>query len=265
MSALAHDGRMIGVLWRRDLLLFLRQKSRIVGALAQPLLFWLAFGAGMAPTFRIPNEPLGYMAYSYPGIVVMLVLFAAISATMSVIDDRHQGFLQGVLAAPGSRTALVLGKVLGSSTVAMIQAVLLLLLAPLAKFPLGSISWTPLLVVLGLTTVALTGLGFALAWWLDSSQAYHVVMAVALVPMWMLSGALFPPAGLPPVLAQIVLANPMTYAVAGIRRALHGGTLPQGTGIAGVGAAGEIAVIAGFAFVCLGVAVWAAGRRGVRS
>lgn len=265
MSALAHDGRMIGVLWRRDVLLFFRQKSRIVGALAQPLLFWLAFGAGMAPTFRIPNEPLGYMAYSYPGIVVMLVLFASISATMSVIDDRHQGFLQGVLAAPGSRTALVLGKALGSSTVAMIQAVLLLLLAPLARFSFASISWGSLLLVLAMLALALTALGFALAWWLDSSQAYHVVMGVALVPMWMLSGALFPPAGLPPVLSQIVLLNPMTYAVAGIRRALHGGTLPEGTGIAGVGAPLEIAVVAGFALVCLAVAVWAAGREGVKS
>ncbi len=264
MSALARETRTVAVLWRRDVLLFFRQRSRIAGALAQPLLFWLAFGAGMAPTFRIPGEPLGYMAYSYPGIVAMLVLFAAISATMSVIDDRHQGFLQGVLAGPGSRAALVVGKVLGSSTVALLQSALLLLLAPLAGFPLGAVAWAPLLGVVAATAVALTAIGFALAWWLDSSQAYHVVMSVALIPMWMLSGALFPPSGLPPVLIHVVVANPLTYAVAGLRRALHGGTLPSGTGVAFAGPGTEIAVTTAFALVGLGVAVLAAERRAVR-
>lgn len=264
MSALAHDARTVSVLWRRDLLLFFRQKSRIAGALAQPLLFWIAFGSGMAPAFRIEGGGPGYMTFSFPGIVLMLVLFASISATMSVIEDRHQGFLQGVLAGPGSRLALVAGKAAGSATVGMIQAVLLLLLAPLAGYPYGSVRWLPLLATLALTSLALSALGFAIAWKLDSTSAYHVVMSVVLVPLWMLSGALFPTRGLPAVLAAIVHANPLSYAVAGIRRALHGGTIPEGTALLGAGAGIEIAVVAALAAACLVVAAWAAARRAGR-
>jgi len=138
VSRLAADLHVISVLWRRDLVLFTRQKSRIAGTLIQPILFWLAIGSGMAPTFRLGSGGIGYMGYFFPGTLVMLVLFSSIFATMSVIEDRHQGFLQGVLVAPGSRASVVLGKSLASTTVALIQAALFVLLAPFAGFPLGA-------------------------------------------------------------------------------------------------------------------------------
>ena len=100
MSGLTFDLRTIAVLWRRDLLLFFRQKSRIAGTIAQPLLFWLGIGAGMAPTFRPGSGTPNYMEYFYPGVVVLMLLMSSMSSTMGVIEDRHQGFLQGVLAAP---------------------------------------------------------------------------------------------------------------------------------------------------------------------
>jgi ABC-2 type transport system permease protein len=261
MSALASDLDTIAVLWQRDLAVFVRQRSRLVGALAQPLLFWLAIGAGMAPSFRLAGGEQGYMGYFFPGIVLMLVLFSAISSTMSVIDDRHHGFLQGVLAGPGSRVAVILGKALGSTTIALVQAVLLLAFAPFAGLPLAGVAWGPLAAVLALTSLGLSGIGLAIAWRLDSTSAYHVVMSVVLIPLWMLSGAVFPAAGLHPVLGTIVRLNPMSYAVAATRRALHGGTLPVGAGLPGSSALIEIAIVAGLAVAAIGAAAWVASRR----
>lgn len=264
MSALGHDMRTVGVLWTRDVRRFARDRGRVAGAIAQPLLFWLAFGAGMSPSFRLGDEGPGYMTFLFPGIVLMLVLFASISSTMSLIEDRHQGFLQGVLAGPGSRGAVALGKSLGSATVAMLQAVLLLALVPLAGFSYGEISWLALLAELSLLALALGALGFCLAWKLDSSAAYHAVMGIVLIPLWMLSGSLFPPEGLHPVLAMIVRFNPLSYGVAGVRRALHGGVLPAGTGLGAGGVRIEWLADVAFAVACLSLAAWIASRRSGR-
>ena len=260
MSRLAADGRVIAVLWRRDLVLFARQKSRIAGTLIQPILFWLAIGSGMAPTFRLGSGGIGYLGYFFPGTLVMLVLFSSIFATMSVIEDRHQGFLQGVLVSPGSRASIVLGKALASTTVALVQAALFVLLAPLAGFALGSVAWGSLFVALGLTALALAGLGFTIAWWLDSTQGYHVVMSLVLFPAWILSGAMFPPEGLPAAMRGILRFNPMSYSVSALRRALHGGALPPGTGLPGVGPASEFLVVAGLAVITVATAAWYCSR-----
>jgi daunorubicin resistance ABC transporter membrane protein len=246
--------RTVEVLWKRDLTLFARQKSRIAGSLIQPLLFWLAMGGGFSPTFRLGSGELDYMEYFFPGVVLLVVLMTTLFTTMSVIEDRHQGFLQGVLVAPGSRVSLVLGKCLGSASVAAIQAALFLALAPLAGFPVAQIRWGTLALALGLTAVLLSAAGFAVAWWLDSVQAYHVVMSLVLFPLWILSGAMFPPEGLHPVLRWIVVANPLSYSVAAVRRSLHAGELHAGTGLPGLGAATEILVLAAVAAVAVTLA-----------
>jgi daunorubicin resistance ABC transporter membrane protein len=264
MSALRDDLATVTVLWRRDLRVFFRERSRLAGALAQPLLFWLAIGSGMAPTFRLQDGGQGYMGYFFPGIVLMLVLFSAISSTMSLIDDRHRGFLQGVLAGPGSRAALVLGKALGSTTIALLQSAILLAAAPFAGLPLAGVSWVPLAAALALTSLGLSGIGLAIAWRLDSTQGYHVVMSVVLIPLWVLSGAVFPAAGLNPVLGAIVRANPVSYAVAATRRALHGGTLPAGAGLPGSSELLEWAVVAGLAAAAVSAAAWVVSRRSQR-
>jgi len=251
MSGRTFDLSTISVLWRRELLLFVRQKSRIVGTVAQPLLFWLGIGAGLAPTFRPGSGTTHYMEYFYPGVVVLMLLMSSMSATMGVIEDRHQGFLQGVLAAPGSRAALVLGKCLGASTVGLAQAALLLLLAPWAGFAPGSIRYPALVLALGLTALTLTAIGFAVAWWLDSIQGYHVVMSVALFPAWVLSGAMFPAEGLHPVMRALVVSNPLTYAVAAVRGALGG---------AASGIAGNLAVVAAASVAAVILATWTCTR-----
>ena len=214
----------ISMLLRRDLVRFFRQRSRIVGALLQPLIFWLVIGSGLQGSFRMPSgEPIGYMQYFYPGTLVLVVLFTSIFTTMSVIEDRQRGFLQAVLTAPVARMSLVLGKSLGSVTIAMLQAALFLLLSPFAGFSPLTISFPLLALALLLTGLALSSVGFAIAWWLNSTQGYHVLMTLLLIPLWILSGAMFPPEGAKSWLRLLMTWNPLAYGVGLVRDALHGG------------------------------------------
>ncbi len=258
MNALTYDAATVRTLWRRDLVRFFRQPSRLAGALGQPILFWLIIGSGMAGTFRMPGSSVGYLQFFYPGVVLMVVLFAAIFTTVSVIEDRHQGFLQSVLAGPGSRGALVVGKAVGSASVALSQAALFLVLAPAAGFPLLSVNWPLLLLALALVAVGLSALGFAVAWAVDNVQGYHAIQMTLLVPLWVLSGAMFPPSSDHPGFAAVMRANPVAYAVSGARRALAG---PLAPGALPGSALRDVLVLAAFALAALGLAVLAARRR----
>lgn len=227
-QAFRDDWATIKVLWRRDLMRFWRQPARLVGALGQPIIFWTVIGSGMSSTFQLPNSSMNYLEYFYPGVVMMVGLFASIFASVSVIEDRHQGFLQAVMTGPGSRTALVLGKCLGSSTVALVQIGLFLLLAPWAGFEYGTMQWSLLLGALLLSCMGLCALGFVVAWFFDSVQAYHAIQMTFLVPLWVISGAMFPISthGLS-VFGFLLQCNPVAYAVAVVRHALYGGHAPE--------------------------------------
>jgi daunorubicin resistance ABC transporter membrane protein len=252
--------RAVGALVWRDLVRFFRQRSRVVGSVAQPLILWAVLGAGLGGSFRPGGAGgVGYLQYFYPGIVVLTMLFTAIFSTISVIEDRHHGFLQAVLAAPVPRVAVVLGKTLGGVAIAGLQAIVLVLLAPLAGYSLPGIDWPLLVAALALSAIGFTALGFAMAWWIDSTQGYHAVMSVALIPLWMLSGAMFP-AGGSRWMGAIMAADPMTYAVSAVRRAFHGGALPAGL-VTGGSAAGDLGVVTAFAAVALIAATVLSRRR----
>jgi len=210
-------------LWQREIVRFLRQRSRIVGAFGQPLLFWLVLGSGFGRSFRSPagNGAEGYAEYFFTGIVAMVVLFTAIFSTFSVMDDRKQRFLQGVLAAPVPRSAIVLGQALGGTTLGLLQGVLLLAAAPLAGVPLSAAGVLAAVGVMALMGFALTSLGLLFAWRIDSTQGLHSIMNLALLPLWLLSGAVFPAEGAHPLLALAMKANPLTYGVAALRRSLY--------------------------------------------
>jgi daunorubicin resistance ABC transporter membrane protein len=256
-GALAYDAATAGVLARRDLVRFFRQPSRIVGALGQPVIFWAMIGGGLSGTFRMPGADVPYLAYFFPGVVIMVVLFAAIFTTASVIEDRHRGFLQSVQAGPGSRAALAVGKTLGSTAVALTQAGLFLLLAPLAGYPYASVNWPLLLAALALAGIALAALGFAVAWGIDNVQGYHAIQMTVLVPLWVVSGAMFPPPAGHPALAAAMRANPVAHAVSAARRALAG---PDAPGALPGSAAGDLAACALFAAAALALAVLATRR-----
>ncbi len=217
-------------LWRRELTRFFRQPSRIAGAVATPLIFWLLLGSGLSGSFRLPGGPesVDYLEYFFPGTIVLVLLFAAIFSNISVIEDRHEGFLQGVLVAPVGRATLVAGKVLGGSTLAWLQAIVFLALAPAAGIHLTFWNLLAAAGVLAVLAVALSALGFAFAWKLDSVQGFHAIMNIVLMPMWMLSGAFFPASGAPGWLAALMRFNPLTYGIAALRHAFYGAALEEG-------------------------------------
>jgi ABC-2 type transport system permease protein len=206
----------------RELKRFIRQRNRVFGALAQPLIFWALFGVGLSPSFRAGGTAsVDYFQYFFPGTIVLILLFTAIFATISIIDDRNAGFLQSVLVAPVSRTSIVGGKILGTTILSVAQAAIVLAFAPLAGIPLGPLEVVGVLLLMIVIAIGLSGLGFAIAWRMDSTQGFHAIMMSFLMPMWFLSGAFFPSAGLPLWLKTLVTINPLTYGLAAVRRVLY--------------------------------------------
>ena len=210
-------------LWKREIVRFYRQRSRIVGALATPILFWILLGSGFAESFKANGAPdgVGYAEYFYPGAMTMVVLFTAIFSTISVIEDRKDGFLQAVLVAPVSRSMVVLGKILGGATLALGQALLLLAAAPLVGLDLSLGDFAIVTLILAVIAFGLTTLGFLIAWRMDSTQGFHAIMNLVLIPMWLLSGAFFPAAGAAGWLRFLMVVNPLTYGMAALRRCLY--------------------------------------------
>lgn len=261
-SRLSYSWASVSVLWKRDLQRFFRQRSRVAGALLQPLIFWFVVGSGLAGIFSLPGAAqVGYLEFFYPGILVQVVLFTSIFTTMSVIEDRAEGFLQAVMVAPAGRGALVLGKALGGTTIALVQTVLFLLIAPLAGFEFGEIAWGVLALVFIATGLGLTAVGFILAWALDSTQGYHAIMSVLLLPAWVLSTAMFPVPAETTWLAWLMRINPLTYAVDAARRALYGLDATAPGSLAGFPLWGELAVVGALAALSLWGAAAVCNRR----
>ena len=210
-------------LWRREIVRFVRQRSRVTGAFAQPLVFWLLLGGGLNASFRPAGAAAGtnYVEYFYPGTIVLVLLFTAIFSTISTVEDRREGFLQGVLVAPVPRWAIVLGQALGGTSLAVLQGILFLLLAPLLGIPLSLLSVLAMILVMLIVSLSLTSLGLIIAWRMESTQGFHAIMNLILLPIWLLSGAFFPATGAPAPLRLLMLVNPLTYGMAALRRCLY--------------------------------------------
>ncbi|GAA0595724.1 ABC transporter permease [Caenispirillum bisanense] len=245
--------RFAAALARREFVRFIRQPQRVIGSIGQPLLFWAFLGAGLTPSFQPPGlEGMTYTEYFYPGVLMMLVLFAGIFSTITVIEDRDQGFLQGVVVAPIPRLAIVLGKVGGGTLIALFQALILLVAAPFMGM-LPGVGGT-LMIVLALTLAALgfTGLGFSIAWTMKSTSGFHAIMMVFLFPLWLLSGALFPMQNVPAWLHWVMTVNPVTHAVTVLRGPFY--TAPA-TLLADGGYLTSLAVLVGWVVLSLWLSV----------
>jgi ABC-2 type transport system permease protein len=212
-------------LWWREIVRFYRQKTRVVGVLASPLVFWIVLGSGFGNSFRSGAGPgqEHYMDYFYPGTLILIVLFTSIFAMMSLIEDRKEGFLLSVMVAPVPRSAIVLGKVLGGTTLAAIQGLIFLIFAPFAGVHLNPLQILLVAVVVFLVSFALTALGFAIAWPMDSTSAFHGIINLFLIPLWLLSGALFPLSGASGWIRVLMYLNPLTYGVEALRDLLYPG------------------------------------------
>jgi ABC-2 type transport system permease protein len=240
-------------LWRREMVRFIRQRSRIIGAFASPLIFWLLLGFGVGSSFSpaAQSRTMGYQEYFFPGTVLMILLFTSIFSTISIIEDRKEGFLQAVLVAPVPRSALVLGKLLGGTSLALMQGILFMLLAPLVGIPITRIPAT--LVMLALVAFGLTALGYVIAWKMDSTQGFHAIMNVFLIPMWLLCGAVFPASGAPAWLRAVMDVNPLTYGMSVVRWSIYGRDIASTMDIPGF--AVSLGITAGFAAIVFAAAL----------
>jgi ABC-2 type transport system permease protein len=202
---------------------FFRQRNRVIGALGQPILFWLLFGTGMHTAFRGGEQ--NFMTYYLPGTIALILLFTAIFATISIIEDRREGFLQNVLVAPVPRWTIAAGKILGGGAIAWVQACVFLGLAiAIGSVPLSA-AIGGVLLLMAVSALTLTALGVFFAWPMESTQGFHAIMNLVLMPLWLLSGAFFPiplPGSDSPVgqwvMHWIMRANPLSYTIAGMRR-----------------------------------------------
>lgn len=253
----------------RELLRFFRQRSRVIGAFAQPVLFWVLFGAGLKNSFQAPEwsaalgRTLSYQEYFFPGVVVMIVLFTAIFSTISIIEDRQEGFLQGVLVSPVSRLTIVLGKLTGGMCLSLIQAGVFLLFAPWMGIHANVLQWLAIFGFLGILGFTLTAVGFVMAWQLDSTQGYHALMSMLLMPMWLLSGAFFPGSETG-WLSWVMRLNPLTYGVAALRRLLYWNVeLPVSIGLPSMTASLIVTFL--FALACIVLSVMLATRQSERN
>ena len=260
MSAIAGSSWWgpVGALWKREVVRFLRQRSRVIGALGTPVIFWVFLQLGLGRSFSVPglSNEVSFGEYFYAGTVAAILLFTAIFSTISVIEDRTEGFLQSVLVAPIGRSAIVMGKVMGCTTLATGQAMLFLLLSPFAgvTWTLSGMAWSVALLVLG--GMGLSALGLLIAWRMNSTQGYHSVMNLFLLPMWMLSGAIFPISAARSWLGWVMTLNPMTYVVGGLRRAMY----PEHAAVDLPSLELSLAVTAGFALLMVALASWVVSK-----
>ncbi len=252
----------------REIVRFFRQPNRIIGSVGTPVLFWLLFGAGLDKWFRLPGSERqsGFLEYFFPGSLVLTLMFTAIFSSISVIEDRREGFLQSVLVAPIPRWSMVLGKLLGGTFVALFQGLIFLLLALTMPWEISLLSVAQLALLLFAASLGLCGLGLTLAWRTDSTQGFHAVMNLVLMPLWLLSGGFFPvpmPAAgaswWETVLHWGMRINPLSYSVAGVRQLLTGTTTATGVWTPSLAECWLVTI--GFALVTFAAATWVCRRR----
>ena len=217
-------------LWWREIVRFYRQPARVVGVIVSPLLFWSVIGAGFGSSLHSGATGTGsFLVYFFPGALIMIVLFTSIFTMMSVIEDRNEGFLLSVMVAPVHRSGIVLGKVLGGTTLSAVQGLIFLVFAPFIGIHIGLGQFLIVALVTFLAAFALTALGFAIAWRMESAQGFHAIINLFLIPLWMLSGALFPVSGASGWIKVLMRVNPLTYGMDALLLTLFPATAPPTT------------------------------------
>lgn len=212
----------IYIMWLRAVKRYVRSKPRIIAALGQPLLFLIALGFGFGPIFQRAGQG-NYIQFLAPGVIGMTILFTAVFSGIELIWDRQFGFLKETLVAPVPRIYVMIGRTLGGATVAIIQGVIVIAICLAAGFRVTNFSALPLaIVVMILVAIMFTAMGTAIASVLSDFQGFQLIMNFLVMPIFFLSGALFPLANLPKVLEFVATIDPLSYGVDGLRAALIG-------------------------------------------
>jgi ABC-2 type transport system permease protein len=215
----------IYTIWLRETITFWREKGRVVGMIGQPLLYLVILGKGITAGMHLNTASnVGYIQFLYPGVIAMSILFTSIFSSISIIWDREFGFLKEVLVAPVPRWGVALGKAVGGATVAMIQSIIMVAMAPLVGISLSVLIVVKLLVLAFLMSIAVTSLGIVIASRMESMQSFQMVMNFLVMPIYFLSGAMFPMTSAPTWLKSLMTIDPLTYGVDAIRNVVFGNT-----------------------------------------
>ena len=258
---------LLGVytIWYRDILRFWYDKARIFSALLFPVFFLFIFGSGLSGSIGTMGGGVDFIQFMYPGIIGMTVLMGAFMSGVSIVWDREFGFLKEVLVAPISRISVALGRTLGSATVASIQGIMILILAPFIKVSLSIWTVLALIPLMFLLAASMGSLGILLASRIKSTEAFQAIMQMLMFPMIFLSGVFFPMQNLPGWMSFIVKINPASYGVAAIRQVVLGNPPDSPFSIYLFGHAmtiwENIAVMAAFGFIMIILAMLSFGRQ----
>ncbi len=240
------DLAAIYILWLRDLKRYWYDKSRIIASFGQPILFLFVLGNALSPSFHGPAG-LNFSGFIFPGVVMMTVLFTSIFSAVSIVWDREFGFLKEVLVAPISRWSIVIGKAFGGATVATIQGILMCLLAPLVGIRFSPVTFLMSVLAMFLVAIAMTGLGILIAAKMKEMEGFQMIVNFIIMPIFFLSGALFPLDRLPLWLKFATNIDPLTYGVDLLRGII--------IGIWSFNPVHDLLVICVFAFVVFSIAV----------
>ena len=254
------------VLWLRELKRFWRDRPRRLGAFFQPLIYLFLLGTGMQAAFQVfGGGKVDYVTFMYPGIVAMTLLFTSVFSAISILWDRQFGFLKEVLISPIPRSSVAVGKIVGGATTACLQGLILMILAfipSLLGFSLSTLGTVLLLIpVVMLLSLSMTSMGVAIAARMKSFEAFPIIMNFILLPMFFLSGAMFPLQGLPGWMDVLTKINPLTYGVDLLRGIALSGVDVGGFKIQAFPAWLDVLVMVGFGAVMMGVSIWHFNRQ----
>ena len=239
-------------MWKREMIRFFRSKSRIIGSLGMPFFMLAILGTGLNSVMHVPGMEGNYLGFITPGILSMVLLFASIFSGVIVIVDRQFGFLKETLVAPVKRTSLVIGKALGGATAAVLQGVIILGIAMLLGVSISFANILLALVVMLLISFGFVALGIAIASVMEDMHGFQLISNFVIMPMFFLSGALFPLDTAPDVIRYISYVDPLTYAVEALRYLL------MGTSVTPI--ATSVSVLAAFSVICTVAAAYLFGR-----
>ncbi len=213
------EANAVYVLVLRELIKFFRAKSRLVTTLARPIIWLFLVGGGMS-RFVSPGIGVDYMQFIFPGILGMTILFSSIFSSISIIWDKEFGMMKGILVAPVSRFSIVIGKALSGTIVSAIQALIILLLFPFLGIELSLLSILYVIAICLILSFAISTLGIVIATFYESFESFSVIMNFIVMPMFFLSGAMYPVNKLPPALKVISQINPLTYGIDALKHAI---------------------------------------------
>lgn len=241
------------MIWQRDLVRFRRQPTRLYGSIVRSVVWLFALGLGLRQSF-VPVSGMNYTQFIFPGVIAMSLIFASLQSAISVIWDREFGFLKEVMVAPIPRSSLLLGKALGGASTATLQGVIVMAFAPLAGVQLTPLSVVEGVALMFLTSIAMTSLGLVIAIRMTDFEGFGSIQNMVVMPMFLLSGAMFPTHDLPVWLSALLVANPLSYGVHAVRGVmLNYYTHPLAL---------DVGLLSLFSVAMLSVALWLLEREG---